>query len=167
MTRVVHAVLFGAVYAITVGTTSAADWLLGAAIGAALPGVIPRGAGWRTIRRLPRFLAGVAAYVLSGVAGTLRVLTGARPWRHVGDVEVPYAGRSPRALAVLAFVATASPGTVAVGFDDRRRVLVLNALDARDPAAIRDRLDRFYAAHQRGVLGGAARGTRRGGRDDA
>lgn len=150
MMRAAHAVLFGTVYAITVGSASVLDWAIGAAIGLALPAALPAALDRRAVLHLPRLVAVVAAHVLAGAGGMLRVLLGVWPWRHVGEVDVPYAGRSRRALEVLGYVISASPGTAAAAFDDERGVLVVNTIDARDAAAVRAGADRLLAEYQRG-----------------
>lgn len=59
-------------------------------------------------------------------------------------VLVPYTLQEPRAVAVLASIVTMTPGTVSCVIDEQRRRILVHALDAPDPAALRaEILDRY------------------------
>ncbi len=148
MSRIIDALLFAFVYAAILGSGDPLDWLIGAVIGALLPRA-NTGADLRGLFGLSRFVLGMSAYVLRGSLRMLRVLIGAKRAGHCGYVALPFGERTPSGATVTAFVATAAPGTALAEFDPKGRRLILNALDADDPAAIIDPLEDFYRRSQR------------------
>ncbi len=87
----------------------------------------------------------VADIVHSNVAVAAIVLRGRRG-RVSGFVEIPLATRHPTALAALACIITATPGTAWAGYDRQTDTLTMHVLDLVDPAAsvraIKDRYER-------------------------
>ncbi|EQB14739.1 hypothetical protein L288_00880 [Sphingobium quisquiliarum P25] len=55
-----------------------------------------------------------------------------RPDRKSGFIQLPVALRDPYALAVLAIILTATPGTLWVQHDPRRNVILIHVLDLID-----------------------------------
>ena len=76
-----------------------------------------------------------ADIVRSNVAVAKIVLAGSIP-RTDGFVDIPLDTRHPMALAGLACIVTATPGTSWAGFDSQSGVLTLHVLDNVDEAAL-------------------------------
>lgn len=97
-------------------------------------------------------LVGVVARDIT--VGTWRVtliVLGVRRLTKPGIVTVPFGDRSPRGVAVSAFLITLAPGETVVGLDEERRELFVHVVDGRDPDAIRAQFEIFYQRHQRKV----------------
>jgi len=155
--RILASLALALVYLAMVGSIAPADAATGLAVGA---GAAYRGGraaplDRRALRRLaalPWFLLGLLLAIGRGSGRMLVVLARGSGARDVGDVELPFGDRSPRAAAVAALIASATPGSVLVRIDHERRVVVLNVIDARDPDAVRAELDAFHRRYQRHVL---------------
>lgn len=81
---------------------------------------------------LPRFVAIVLYDILrSNIAVARLILSGSRA-RHAGFVDIPLSLRDPTALAVLAVVVTATPGTAWMEYDARQDMLRLHVFDLVD-----------------------------------
>jgi len=61
-------------------------------------------------------------------------------------VVIPLELRSPEAITILAGTITLTPGTVSADLSDEGHSLLVHALDAPDPDAIRDDIKRRYEA---------------------
>lgn len=59
-------------------------------------------------------------------------------------VEVPLDLRTPEALTILAGTITLTPGTVSADFSNEGKSLLVHALDAPDPEAVRDEIKDRY-----------------------
>jgi multicomponent K+:H+ antiporter subunit E len=85
--------------------------------------------------------------IRSNVAVATIVLTPGPRARHSGFLDVPLALRSPAALATLACIITATPGTSWAGYDARSGMLTMHVLDLVDEEAwlalIKDRYERW------------------------
>ena len=93
-------------------------------------------------------LIGVVAYdiVLSNLAVARIVLAPASPGRRAGFLPIPLDTRHGGALAALAVIVTATPGTSWAGYDPEGNVLTLHVLDLTDEEnLIRD----FKARYER------------------
>ena len=120
------------------------------AIGAsALHRLLGPHAGPRRMRLvLAARLVGVVVYdiVLSNLAVARIVLAPASPARRAGFLPIPLDTRHGGALAALAVIVTATPGTSWAGYDPGRNVLTLHVLDLKDEEGlIRD----FKARYER------------------
>ena len=73
--------------------------------------------------------------VVSNVVVARLVLWPGRPLQPVW-VELPLTLQSERAISLLATIITTTPGTVSCVVDERRRLIVVHALDCADPAAL-------------------------------
>jgi multicomponent K+:H+ antiporter subunit E len=133
-----------------VQSLSAAQMLLGLAVSTLMA------LGFRAVRPLhPHVRRPLAALRLAGraavdilrsnvaVARIVLGLTGGRAVRS-GFVEVPLTVRDPHALAVLAAIMTATPGTVWADLSPDDSVLTVHVLDLRDPQALRDLVRHRY-----------------------
>lgn len=59
-------------------------------------------------------------------------------------VTIPLELRKPEAIAILAGTITLTPGTVSADLSDRGHALLVHALDAPDPDAVRDQIKHRY-----------------------
>src|SRR5690349_2345655 len=88
----------------------------------------------------------LADIVRSNVAVATIVLGRGRPGRAAGFVDIPLDTRNPAALAALACIITATPGTAWAGYDARSNTLTMHVLDLVDRAesarAIKERYER-------------------------
>jgi multicomponent K+:H+ antiporter subunit E len=94
-------------------------------------------------------LAGVVLLdiVRSNVAVASLILSGGRPGRRrSGFVEIPLELRDPTALAILAVIVTATPGTAWMQYDARRETVLLHVFDLIDEAAWLDLIKGRYEA---------------------
>jgi multicomponent K+:H+ antiporter subunit E len=89
----------------------------------------------KIVARRPLAALRLAATVLADVArsniAVAKIVLGARAV-HSGFMTVPLQIRSPAALAVLALIITATPGTLWVSFDERSGQLTIHVLDLVD-----------------------------------
>ena len=141
------------------GTLALADVILGMLI--ALGGVLglrvlqnrsrPAGSrtrGWRSVVVAVLQLAWLipADVVRSNVAVATLALRPYARRRRAGFVEIPLELRHPTALAVLACIITATPGTSWAGYNSRSGVLTMHILDLIDPetwtSTIKERYER-------------------------
>lgn len=150
------------VYALTLASADPVDVATGAVIGAGLTGLLatrlrlgPSGERPPLRERVlwfPVFAGAVLVDVLHGTwEVALRVLH-LRRLERPGIVRVPIGARSERGVAVSALATTLSPGTALIDVDHERRDLLLHVIDASDPEAVRERLQRFYDRYQRRVF---------------
>jgi multicomponent K+:H+ antiporter subunit E len=106
-------------------------------------------AGPRRLRLLSAArLVALVAYdiVQSNLAVARIVFSPERPERRAGFLAIPLDTRHSGALASLAIIVTATPGTSWAGYDPEASVLTLHVLDLRDEAGlIRD----FKARYER------------------
>lgn len=155
-------VLLAVIYLLTLASSDWVDLLFGLLFGtlltAGLAGRIidvPTGERPPIMARIlgfPVFAGAVIADVLAGTWDvTLRVL-GLRRLESPGIVRVPIGERSDRGIAVSALATTLSPGTVFVDVDRERGDMLLHVIDASDPDAVREQLQRFYDRYQRRVF---------------
>lgn len=86
----------------------------------------------RPLTALALFLVVSYDVVRSNFSVATIVVNGRRK-AHSGFVNVPLAIRSPYALAALATIITATPGTFWAAFDSRTNVVTIHVLDLVDP----------------------------------
>lgn len=119
------------------------------AAGRAMAALQPEGPRIRRWRPIPRLVAIVALDILRSNAGVAwLIVTGLvakGDSRRSGFVEIPLRLRSPSALAILAIIVTATPGTAWLEHDAARGTLLLHVFDLVDEAGwqvlIRDRYE--------------------------
>ncbi len=76
--------------------------------------------------------------IRSNASVTRLILTeGRNPARHSGIVEVPLRITHPAALATLAIIVTATPGTAWLDHDADSNIMMLHVFDLKDPAQSR------------------------------
>ena len=69
-----------------------------------------------------------------------------------GVVAVPIGERTPSGVTVSALVTTLSPGAFLVDVDEEKGVMLIHAIDAGDPDAVRQAHQEFYRRYQRKVF---------------
>jgi multicomponent Na+:H+ antiporter subunit E len=115
----------------------------------------PRAQGPPLAARVAAFPLLLAALLVDIARGTwdvaLRVLH-LRPVECPGIVLVPIGERTEIGVAVTGLFAGLSPGSLLVEVDPRRQTMLFHVIDASDPDAFRDQLDRFYHRYQRRVF---------------
>lgn len=68
-------------------------------------------------------------------------------------IRVPYSLTDPRAVMLLATIITNTPGTVSCLVDEKRREILVHALDAPEPQAVIDDILRRYENPLKEILG--------------
>ncbi|CAA9566163.1 MAG: hypothetical protein AVDCRST_MAG33-2076 [uncultured Thermomicrobiales bacterium] len=89
------------------------------------------------------------------VRGTWQVLVFSlrlRPMEHPGIVAIPLGERTRFGATMSGFLTTISPGTFLVDIDWKARVMLIHAIDASDPDAVRLSHQVFYDRFQRHVF---------------
>lgn len=150
------------VYALTLGSFKPLDLMLGAFAGSlvliAFRGfVLPppmSGAGVlaRRALRLPAFLAVIAREVVVGTWRVGKAVLSSEPVGTSGLVIVPMGERTNLGVAVSSIAISLTPGELVVELDWDRRVMIVHALDARDPERLRAEQRQIYDRYQRGVF---------------
>lgn len=75
-----------------------------------------------------------------------------RPMEHPGIVAIPLGERTRFGATMSGFITTISPGTFLVDYDWQARVMLIHAIDASDPDAVRLSHQVFYDRFQRHVF---------------
>lgn len=156
--------LLAASWLLLSGGLGATDWLGAALVGLFVPrlldGFLPRGGPVRlapALALLPRVLWDIVA---ANVAVARLVLGPAARLRSAW-VRVPLSATHPRAVALLATIITTTPGTVSCVIDERRREILVHALDCDDAAAMAADIKRRYEAPLIDIFEPGARTDRR------
>ncbi|MDQ3507099.1 MAG: Na+/H+ antiporter subunit E [Actinomycetota bacterium] len=110
------------------------------------------GEALRRVAAFPRFAGAVVRETVFGAWRVLLAVLGVRPPNEPGMVAVPLDDRTPEGIAVSAFLAAFSPGTLLVRVDEEERVMWIHAMDAADPEAVRRERREFYERYQRKVF---------------
>lgn len=84
---------------------------------------------------LLRLLAHVFVDLVRSNMAVASIILFRRQRFHSGFVHIPLTLTQPHALAMLACIITATPGTIWVSHDSRRNVLIIHVLDLIDEAA--------------------------------
>jgi multicomponent Na+:H+ antiporter subunit E len=143
-------VLLTGVYLLSLGSLNPLDaaegLVLATALSLGLRGRLegPHGAG--------SSLAGLLVDVLRGTWDVALRVLGLRPVECSGIVLVPIGERTQLGVAVTGLLAGLSPGSMLVEVDPERQAMLFHVIDAHDPDAVRDHLDRFYQRYQRRVF---------------
>jgi multisubunit Na+/H+ antiporter MnhE subunit len=155
-------VLLTLVYLMVLTSFDPWDVLIGGLLSAALVlvfrGFVSRGSPQSAGTLLGRFLAfwpymvAVVWDILMGAWMVVRIVLRVRPLVRPGIVAVPIEDRTPTGVAVSAIATTLSPGTFLVDVDWERRVMLIHAIDATDPDAVREAHQRMYRRYQRHVF---------------
>lgn len=166
--RVVAVAVLLAIYLLTLGSLAWGDVLIGLALAVTMelgwrrrvlrggavgdPGTPPQVGFGSALLALPRLVLAVIADITRGTWDVAKYSLGIREPVHEGTVEIELEGISEEGVAAWAFISTISPGELVLDVDEERGVLVIHALDASDPDAIRRRHHDFYERYQRKVI---------------
>jgi multisubunit Na+/H+ antiporter MnhE subunit len=104
------------------------------------------------VRAFFPFAVAVGRYTLAGAWRVFLATVGLRRPLSPGVVAVPLEERTPNGIAVSAFLAAFTPDTLLVGVDEEKRVMLIHAIDAADPDAVRESQQEFYRRYQRSVF---------------
>lgn len=166
--RVLAVAALLAIYLLTLGSLTPGDVALGLVLAIAMelgwrrrvlrggvvgdpttPPAVPLG---RALLALPALVFAVLVEITRGTWEVAKFSLGLRSPDDEGIVEIELEGISEEGVAAWAFISTISPGEIVLDVDEERGVLVIHALDASDPDAIRARHHDFYERYQRKVL---------------
>ncbi len=107
----------------------------------------PEPTGFRPSAAVFRLAGLVLADIVRSNIAVARIILFRPPARHSGFLHLPVELRNPYALAVLAIIITATPGTLWVQHDAHRHVILIHVLDLIDEEAwirfIKDRYERL------------------------
>jgi multicomponent K+:H+ antiporter subunit E len=117
---------------------------------AALEPARPRVRRWDLVVRL--LLRVTADIVRSNINVAGLILRGSQARRHEGFVDIDLDLRDPTALAVLAIIVTATPGTAWIDYDAAGRRLLLHVFDLVDPDEWRDTVNNRYGGMLREIF---------------
>jgi multicomponent Na+:H+ antiporter subunit E len=104
------------------------------------------------VRAFFPFAVAVGRDTLAGAWRVFLATVGLRRPRSPGVVAVPFGERTPNGVSVSAFLAAFTPDTLLVGVDEEKRVMLIHAIDAADPDAVRESQQEFYRRYQRRVF---------------
>ena len=140
---IVHALFLMGIYLLVMTSAAPADAAAGFILGLVLAVALRPRTAEDGPARPPFALLGLTALEL--VRGSWRTARFClRGGGNPGYVEIPRAGRSPRAVAWWGVLTGEAPDEVPVDIDSERDVLIVHLVDASDPEAVRER-------HARGV----------------
>lgn len=102
--------------------------------------------GFRTFKMI-RYM-GIVIYdiIIANIEVAWIILTKTNEQMRPAWVEVPLDLRTPEAITLLAGTITLTPGTVSADLSNKGNSLLVHALDAPDPDAVRDEIKRRYEA---------------------
>jgi multicomponent K+:H+ antiporter subunit E len=100
--------------------------------------------GFRAGKMLSYCLLVIWDIIVANVQVAWIILTKSNAQIRPAWVEVPLDLRTPEAITILAGTITLTPGTVSADLSNEGRSLLVHALDAPDPAAVRDEIKNRY-----------------------
>jgi multisubunit Na+/H+ antiporter MnhE subunit len=100
------------------------------------------------VRAFFPFAVAIGRDVLAGAWRVFLATVGLRRPLSPGVVAVPLGERTPNGVAVSAFIAAFTPDTLLVGVDEEKRVMLIHAIDAANPDAVRESQQEFYRRYQ-------------------
>lgn len=102
--------------------------------------------GFRTFKMI-RYM-GIVIYdiIIANIEVAWIILTKTNEQMRPAWVEVPLDLRTPEAITLLAGTITLTPGTVSADLSNKGNSLLVHALDAPDPDAVRDEIKHRYEA---------------------
>lgn len=106
----------------------------------------------KAIVMLPVYALVILWDVIIGTWDVATFVLGLRRMEHPGIVRVPLGDRTKTGTGVSSMALTLSPGTFLVDVDWEKREMLIHAIDASDPDAVREGLNRTYDRVQRHVV---------------
>jgi multicomponent K+:H+ antiporter subunit E len=142
-------VLLTIIWLLLVNSFSLNSLVMGLILGLLIP--FATAAYWPERPRIRRPFA-VFSYVLlvmwdilvANVVVAWTILTKRNDAMHPTWVSIPLDLKRPEAISILAGTITLTPGTVSADLSDQGNALLVHALDARDPDAVRDEIKERY-----------------------
>jgi multisubunit Na+/H+ antiporter MnhE subunit len=107
--------------------------------------------------------------ILKGTYQILTITIGLRPLVQPGIVKIPIGAHTPTGVGPVGFFVTMSPGTFLVDIDWEEGVMLVHAIDATDPDAVRRDAEKYYRLWEYGAYapGGGHETHGDGGQRDA
>lgn len=124
-------VVFGLIAGLAIPIATAAYW----------PDRPPVAKPWRMISYLAIVIWDI---LLANIAVAMIVLFKSNKAMQPNWVVIPLDLRTPEAITMLAGTITLTPGTVSADLSEDGRALLVHALDAADPDAVRDEIKQRY-----------------------
>jgi multicomponent Na+:H+ antiporter subunit E len=150
------------IYALTLASFAWEDLVTGVGVTAALliifhnvvlPKPLPSSGRILTaIVWFPAFVVGCLRDMTKGTWLVARYVVGIRPLEHPGIVRIPIGPRTPVSRGMAGFVITLSPGTFLLEIDEETDEMLIHAIDATDPDALRQDYESFYERFERHVV---------------
>lgn len=155
-------VLGAITYALTVASFAWEDLVFGIGLTAVLLALFhnvvlpkPLPSSIRVLKGLLFFPIFVLAEIREVFTGTWLVATrvvGIHPLEHPGIVRIPIGERSPVSSGMAGFVITVTPGTFLLDVDEETNEMLIHAIDASDPEAVRDHYHWLFEHFERRVV---------------
>jgi multisubunit Na+/H+ antiporter MnhE subunit len=156
-------VALGAVmYALTVASFAWEDLVFGAGLTVVLLAlfravVLPRplpssGQVLIAIVAFPLFTLAAIRDIFKGTWLVARHVVGLRPLEHPGIVRIPLGKRASVSRGLAGYVITLSPGTFLIDVDEETDEMLVHAIDASDPDALRHAYQAFHQRYERHVV---------------
>ena len=125
--------------------------VFGLILGIIIPGITAtwwpdRPQGFRPLKMLSYICLVIYDIIVANIQVAWIILTKTNDQMSPAWVEVPLELRTPEAITLLAGTITLTPGTVSADLSNEGQSLLVHALDAPDPDAVRDEIKRRYEA---------------------
>lgn len=150
------------VYALTVDSFAWEDLALGLGATAVLLAIFwrvlmparlpPNGQILKAIVWFPAFVLVALREIIVGTWQVAAIVLHIRPLEHPGIVRVPLGRRSKASAGLAGMVLTLSPGTFLIDIDWETHEMLVHAIDASDPDALRAGYDDFYENIERHIV---------------
>lgn len=158
-------------YALTVASFAWEDLVFGAGLTAVLlalfrnvllPSPLPSsGRVFVAIVSFPLFVLGTIREIITGTWLVALHVVGLKPLEHPGIVRIPIGERTPVSRGMAGYIITVSPGTFLVDVDDETNEMLVHAIDASDPDALRRHYQSLYQGYERHVVPALPKEARR------
>jgi multicomponent K+:H+ antiporter subunit E len=159
MTRLLHwlfphpllTVIVAIVWVMLQNSVTAGMVVFGIILGIIIPRVTAvwwpdRPQGFRAGKMLSYCLLVIYDIIVANIEVAWIILTKSNNQIKPAWIEVPLELRTPEAITLLAGTITLTPGTVSADLSNTGRSLLVHALDAPDPDAVRDEIKQRYEA---------------------
>jgi multisubunit Na+/H+ antiporter MnhE subunit len=155
-------VLGAVTYALTLASFAWEDLAFGLALSTVvlamfrnvlLPAPLPSSGRVLTgLLHVPAFLFAVMREIVTGTWQVATFVIGLRELEHPGIVRIPLGPRSPVSEALAGYVITVSPGTYLIDVDEETNEMLVHAMDASDPDAVRQHYEWLFERYERHVV---------------
>ena len=150
-------VLLAVVWILLQGSLSAGMAVFGVILGIIIPRITAnwwpdRPQGFKLGRMIAYMVLVIWDILVANVQVAWIILTRRNSKLRPAWVLIPLDLRSPEAITVLAGTITLTPGTVSADLSDNGHSLLVHALDAPDPDAVRDEIKQRYEARLKEIF---------------